>query len=132
MQAVRLHFYGYTWEDYWWQISNKQGIVIVYRGKLDPEEGVVMEEILHISSTSVKDIHDNSIMTEIKKSMEPKDMLFFSYSEVDSEIANDVKNLLVDKVRPHFNKVCTTSRNLTIESSGKCALLPDVIISNKN
>ncbi len=131
MQTVRLNFYGYTWEDFRWQISNLKGILLVYRGKLDMEGFTVMEEILHISNTSVKELYETPLMDEIKKNIPSTDMIFFSYADVDTEVAAQVESLLVEKVKPRYSISIKASRDIIIESSGNCALLPSVIIANQ-
>lgn len=37
MRVVQLEFLGYTWEDYFYVISNKSGILVAYKGGLDRE-----------------------------------------------------------------------------------------------
>lgn len=48
MKTIRLHFHGYTWEDYAFQISSLRGIFVIYKGKLDLEGAVLLQDILYI------------------------------------------------------------------------------------
>lgn len=131
MQIVRLNFYGYTWETFKWQIANQKGILLTYRGKLHPEGSAVMEEILHIGYTSIKELYETSLFDEIKKNMTPTDMIFYSYANIDKSIATEVESLLVETVKPRYNNDSKASQNIIIENRGNCALLPELIISNK-
>lgn len=132
MQTVKLNFYGYTWEDFKWQVANLKGILLVYRGKLDHEGFAVMEEILYIGNTSINELYETPLINEIKKGINPTDMLFFSYAEVDENVAIEVESLLVNKVKPRYSKVDGATRELTIECQGNCTLLPSVVISNNH
>ena len=65
MQVVRLHFYGYTWERFRWQIAHQRGVLIVYRGKLDAEGYVKMKEILYIAHSTVHELYQSPVIDSI-------------------------------------------------------------------
>ena len=128
MQIVKLNFWGYTWEQFRLQIDYQQGILLVYRGFLDAEGFVRMKEIVYVDYSNIHELYHTPVMSSIKESIVSGEMLFFSLAEVDQEIANDVKALLVDAVKPMFNeRVEVINSKISIECIGNCDLLPHII-----
>ena len=129
-KRVSLEFQGYTWDDYFYAIANKTGILVVYRGGLDMEGFVKMDEILYIAeSDRLSKIYESEVISKIRKSISPTDRLFFSYAE----ITDDNRNEVVSCIKRKLNLTEDDNDNgiaLQISCQGACALFPEEFLNN--
>ena len=129
-EIIRLHFYGYTWEEYVSQISNLKGIFVVYRGGLTGDGDIHLKEILYLGyHIGVLDLYNQKIIEQLKGYISPSDRLFFSYAEVPSDIDYKIlESILYDAVSPKYERcfeICL--KNIHLVCEGNCGLFPQEI-----
>ena len=71
---ISLEFQGYTWDEYFYVIANKPGIVVVYKGGLDSEGAIRLDNIIYVDGADEigqvyegKMFKDKTIDIEINK-----------------------------------------------------------------
>lgn len=130
-RQVELLFQGYTWEDYFYIISNKSGILVTYRGKLDNEGAVKLNEILHVAESDViKSIYESDELKTLKKQVAANDRLFFSYSELEGEERTIATQLLRSFLLTDASDLHSVS-DIRLSCFGACALFPKEILKTK-
>ena len=68
MNCYNLVFQGYTWDDYFYYIANKPGILVAYRGSLDSEGAIKIDEILYVGEyDNNSTIYESDFLDEIRK-----------------------------------------------------------------
>jgi len=132
MKKVVLHFYGYTWEEYAFQISSLKGIFIVYRGQLDPEGFIDLKEILYVGyHHGIIELYDNKIIDSLKQYMVLGERLFLSYAEEPNDVdGKQIASLIAEAVQPkHREDALDTSEihEMTVLCQGNCKLIPKEI-----
>lgn len=132
MKEVTLTFYGYTWEDYAFQISSLKGLFVVYKGKLDHEGYVDIKEVLYVGyHNGIIELYDDNIIDSLRQYMDTGERLFLSYAEVPSDADGGTISSLISKaVHPKYKKKNNknSSEQFTITCKGNCELIPQVII----
>lgn len=127
MKKIELEFQGYTWDDYFYVIANKPGILVAYRGGLDNEGTVKLDEIIYVDEADELGVlYESKQFAEVRKSISNKDRLFFSYAEMKNEGRADVTSLLKQAIlsKPSVSGVIT---KLDFNFKGACALFPQAI-----
>ena len=127
MCQVQLEFQGYTWDDYFYVIANKSGILVAYRGGLDNEGAVKLDEIIYIDEADELGIlYDSKQFAEVRKNISNKDRLFFSYAEMKNEgraaVTSLLKHALLSK-----SSVSGEITELDFTYEGACALFPQAV-----
>ena len=127
METIELEFQGYTWDEYFYVISNKSGILVTYRGELDSEGAVKLDEIVHVDEADeFGTLYESKQFAEIRKNVGNKGRLFFSYAEMKNGGRAEVTNLLKHALIPnHYFEKEYPQINYTIK--GACALFPQTI-----
>ena len=129
MKKFRLLFQGYTWDDYFYVIANKSGILIAYKGGLDSEGVIRMDEILFVDEAdTIGSLYESEAILKIRKSLQYNDRLFFSYAEMSKDDRKDVTKLLKMKLE-HIHHSGTSNQILNVSCSGACALFPKELLS---
>lgn len=130
MQQSKLVFQGYTWDEYFYVISNKKGILITYRGSLDNEGAVRLDEILYVAGAeALGSVYEGAVLKELRSRIDAKDRLFFSYAETD--FYQQLASVLVSHLHPRYNKEIDNADGPLPVCEGACALFPERIVSNK-
>lgn len=135
MKEIRLKFYGYTWEDYAFQISNLRGIFFIYKGNLDYEGAIVLKDILYVGyHHGIYEMYDEGCMNQIKNFVTANDRIFLSYAEVpDGEDGKVVEQFLRRSVKPRIGgEEASESSEILIDCEGACALFPEEILSKES
>lgn len=127
MTRIKLNFWGYTWEDFVPQISERKGIFLVYKGKLDNEGFVKVTELLYIDYTKASLLYPSEIIDSIKKELNKTEMLFFSFANVDERIADEVLKFILSKISTSYNQKTVCTSCFIIESTGNCDFFPPII-----
>ena len=79
MKKCELVFQGYTWDDYFHIIADKSGVMVVYKGGLDCEGAIKLDEIVFIGgSEKLNDLYESQDLCEIRRNVNLGDRLFFS------------------------------------------------------
>ena len=131
MRKIELYFYGYTWEEYAFQISNVQGIYVIYKGRIDADGLIEIKEILYIGyHKSFIDLYEQNVIEFVKEYLAPTDRIFFSYAEVRSEVfGKDVAALIINEVNPIYNnKNISKITGYDLSCKGEYKLIPKRII----
>jgi len=124
---INLEFQGYTWDEYFYVIANKPGIVVVYKGKLDSEGAIRLNNIIYIDGADeIGQVYDSKILKDIRKIISNTDRLFFSYAEMKAENRKEVVSTLRGLLKLESEN--NTSK-LKIKCKGTCALFPKEILS---
>lgn len=131
MKRITLNFYGYTWEDYAFQISSLKGIFIVYKGIIDPEGFIDIKELLYVGyHNGIIELYEKNIIEAIKQYVNSSERIFLSYAEVPPEedgIA--LASLMVNGAHPKYCLNATTpTSNVLLICEGNCKLIPEEII----
>ncbi len=130
MKDVELFFYGYTWEEYAYQIEDHSGVYVVYSGHLDSEGLVVIKKLLYIDYYKrFSEFFDGDIFSTLKAYLKHNERLFFSYAEYLSEeegreIVSWIKKSL-NMSKKDFN---SNKKIKKIISKGDCKFIPNEII----
>ena len=132
MKKVTLTFYGYTWEEYAFQISSLKGLFVVYKGRLDHNGYVDIKEVLYVGyHNGIIELYDDNIIDSLKQYMDFGKRLFLSYAEVPSDTDGETISSLISKaVHPKYKKeiIINSSEQVTIICKGNCELIPQEII----
>lgn len=129
-KQITLHFYGYTWEEYAFQISTMKGIYVVYRGKLGIEGEVELHDVLYIGyHGSMSEMYDCGVIDFFKSQPSPYDRIFLAYAEFhDIAKGRDLAKKLNDAMHSMMTSSdIDTLDNVKIYCEGSCALLPKEI-----
>ena len=87
-KQIFLHFYGYTWEEYSFQLPSMKGIYVVYGGKLSCEGEIELHNVLYIGfHESISEMFDRGVFENIRRQSSPYDRFFLAYAEFN-DIAN--------------------------------------------
>ena len=123
---ISLLFQGYTWDQYFQMIADKQGILAVYSGRLDGEGNVKMVSLLSISwEKRFGNIYESEYIKQLRSELSPDLMLFYSYAEIAEAEGVFIAQQLKNKLSNHSEvKKC----ELEIHCTGACALFPKDII----
>lgn len=130
MKQVELNFYGYTWEEYAFQISGLKGIFIVYKGRLDPEGLIELKEVLYIGyHKGLIELYDQKIIESIKQFITSSDRIFLSYAEVPLDIVgSEIASMIIEVVHPkHSLKSAGCASDIRVICKGSCNLIPEII-----
>lgn len=132
MKQYELTFQGYTWDEYFYVISEKRGVLVTYRGSLDSEGTVKLDEILQIDgSERLREVYEQSQMQEIRSEVSVSGgKLFFSYAETD-ENYSEIAAYLNEMIKPRFNNNREVTGKVSALCKGACSLFPDKIISKQ-
>ena len=130
---VTLHFFGYTWEEYAFQISSLKGLFVIYNGKLDSEGAIVINDILYVGyHNGILEMYDGNIISQIKNYVNEGERIFMSYAEVPDVISGkDIEMILKTKLRPKFGVIDYNAElvnDLNIICKGSCALFPKELL----
>lgn len=131
MKKIALTFYGYTWEEYAFQISSLKGLLVVYKGKLDHEGFVDINEVLYVGyHYGILELYDDNIIDSLKQYMDSGERLFLSYAEVPSDADGETISSLISKaVHPKYKKkMINCDGQMKIICQGNCELIPQEII----
>lgn len=128
MKEYTLKFEGYTWDEYFYVIAGKQGILVTYRGGLDSEGAAQMKEILCIDDADeINTIYESTTLNEIRMRVGKTDRLFFSYAEIDKKDRADITRAIRDSLMSGSVKENKTS-NVRLSCKGACALFPKELL----
>lgn len=129
MKDYDLYFHGYSWEEYFHVISNKSGILVVYKGYLDKEGFVNMKDIIYIDEADkIGDLYCSEKFDLIRKKLAPIDRLFFSYAEMPKNGRKDIAaflNMFFKLGNIHKDRLQTR-----LLCKGACALFPQELLSD--
>ena len=131
MKKYELIFLGYTWEEYFYVISNKSGVIITYRGRLDAEGGVELTEILNVDGADVLgDVYESENLITIRKNLDSNYRIFYSYADVEKEGRLEVVEALNRYLLPQKSKypVEQNAPHIKITCKGSCALFPQKLL----
>ena len=68
MKQLELEFQGYTWDEYFYVIANKAGILVAYKGGLDSDGIPQMKEIFYVEEADeINTIYESTKLNEIRK-----------------------------------------------------------------
>lgn len=127
MRKIELKFHGYTWEEYFYTIANRSGILVTYKGGLDCDGFVKMDEILLVEGADIiGDIYENKHLTQIRKNLYSGERLFFSFAEIEKgrdEVVEILNNLLI-----HKNSQLEFKKTIALSCNGACSLFPEEIL----
>lgn len=119
MKEIVLDFQGYTWDQYFYVIAHKSGILLTYRGDLDNEGAVRLKEILSVDGAdNVGEFYESARMKDIRNTLKPGEMLFFSLAEIDGE----EREISLNCLQQRLNKE-EINYNGNIVCKGACTLL---------
>jgi hypothetical protein len=122
MKKYKLEFLGYTWDQFFQMIADKQGILVVYGGRLDSEGSVKMESMLSLSwEKRLGDVYDSQKLARIRTQLSANLMLFYSYAEIDEANGTIIVQHLINKLS---NQNEIVGSDLKIKCTGACALFP--------
>lgn len=130
--VIKLYFQGYTWDEYFYIIANKPGILVVYKGGLDCDGYVKMDEILYVDGAEkMSDLYLSERFIIIRKRISPRDRLFFSYAEMKGEGRKEVVACLNKRLNLiESNGLPNNSVQLLCE--GAYALFPEELLSKES
>lgn len=122
MKKIKLKFWGYTWEDYFYIIANKSGILICYKGYLDSEGDVKMKEIILVEEADkFSDIIESENFMNVTRETNKTDRLFFSFAEINGDERRQAKKILKNMLITKSDD--TEYDNETVVTcTGACAL----------
>lgn len=132
MRKFELYFYGYTWEEYAFQISSLKGIFVIYQGRLDSEGFIDIKEILYVGyHNGIVGLYENGVINSIKHYLEPGNRLFLSYAETPTDdVGDNLASIIASVVKPKYNPkgVRNDFLDTQIVNKGYCKLIPENII----
>ena len=136
MRRVELYFYGYTWEEYAFQISSLKGIFVIYQGCLDTEGAIDIKDLLYVGyHNGIINLYENGVIDSIKKYVEFGNRLFLSYAEIPAdEDGEELVSMIKRVVKPKFNPNSFISNypNTKLVNKGNCKLIPEEIFFENN
>lgn len=126
-----IAFFGYTWEDFFHVISDKEGVLVVYNGCLDSEGTPMMKEILYIDyGKRLGDIHMSENFQILKSEMGMNELLFFSFAPTNEIDGRVIKEILVCHLKPRYNNKVAVPGHVELHCKGACALFPKHLLSD--
>ena len=132
MKRIELYFYGYTWEEYAFQISGLNGIFVIYQGCLNSEGTINIRDILYIGyHNGIIGLYENGVIDSIKQFVEPGCRLFLSYAETpNQEDGKNLASMIINIANPKFKQEIKRSnfQNAKIIIKGNCKFIPEEII----
>lgn len=132
MRRFKLYFYGYTWEEYAFQISSLKGIFVIYQGCLDSEGSVDIKDLLYIGyHNGIISLYENGVIDAIKQYVEPGNRLYLSYAETQTdEEGKELASMIIRASKPKYKleKDLCDFPNATIIINGNCKFIPEEII----
>ena len=119
MKEILLDFQGYTWDNYFYVIAEKSGILLTFKGGLDSEGAIELDEIVSVDEAiKFSEIYESDKLREIRNKLKVNEMLFFSYAEAKKEQRITVKDALIKRLSgDQRNEI------IVIKTNGACALL---------
>ncbi len=118
-QSIELNFLGYTWDQYFYVIAHKSGILLTYRGDLDDEGAIRLKEILSIDGAgNIGVFYESAKMKDIRNALKPGEMLFFSLAEIEGV----ERDFCLNYLRHKLNKEVISNEG-SVVCQGACALL---------
>ena len=68
MKKYNLKFQGYTWDEYFFVIANKPGLVVVYKGGLDSEGAIRLDNIIYVDGADeIGQVYESKKLKDIRK-----------------------------------------------------------------
>ena len=131
MKVIELNFYGYTWEEYAFQISSLQGIFIIYKGRIDAEGFIELNQVLYIGyHKGIIELYDHNVIESIRRLVAPSERIFLSYAEIHSDVVGkDMASLINNEVKPLYkNKETREVSDYKLICKGNCDLIPKEMI----
>lgn len=130
MKKCELVFQGYTWDDYFHIIADKSGVMVVYKGGLDCEGAIKLDEIVFIGgSEKLNDLYESQDLCEIRRNVNLGDRLFFSYASTNREDRNDIVSTLNEKILSSKRRKSAIRADVCLICKGACALFPNELLS---
>ena len=130
MKQYELKFHGYTWDEYFYVIANKSGILVAYRGGLDCDGAIKIDDIVYVDGADeLSLVYESRVFKEIRKHLD-NCRLFFSYAEMKKDGRDDVVKVLKQSLLPF----CPEESNLPqikIICKGYCPLFPKELLQEK-
>lgn len=126
-KEITLHFYGYTWEEYAFQISNMKGIFVVFSGKLTGDGVINLNEVLYIGyHTGISEMYEKHIFDQLKPLIKNNERIFLSYSEVPDDVDfSTIESKLIQSVNPRIIKIYEPKADtIRIICEGNRGLIP--------
>ena len=128
MKEYTLKFEGYTWDEYFYVIANKPGVLVAYRGGLDSEGTALMKEIIYVDEADeINTIYESKEFCEIRKIIGITDRVFFSYAETKSKGRSEVARLLRSSLMQN-STYGNKFPNVRLTCKGACALFPKELL----
>lgn len=128
MKKYKLEFHGYTWDEYFYVIANKPGIVVVYKGGLDSEGAIRLDNIIYVDGADeIGQVYEGKMFKDIRNKVSNTDRLFFSYAEMKAESRKEVVSTLRGLLKLENGNINTSKQE--IKCKGACALFPKEILS---
>jgi hypothetical protein len=132
MRRFELYFYGYTWEEYAFQISSLKGIFLIYQGCLDSEGSIDIKNLLYVGyHNGIIDLYENGVIGSLKQYVDPGNRLFLSYAEVPTnENGEELASIINSVVKPKYipNDDRSGFSNIQLVIKGNHELIPEEII----
>ena len=128
MKRYELEFLGYTWDEYFYVIANKTGILVAYKGELDSEGSVKLNEIVYVDEADeLIMIYESKQLDDIRKNIDKRDRLFFSYAEMKKEGRIEAVRTLKRFINSDSSNVLL---NVSLSCKGACALFPSILTTS--
>lgn len=125
-----LEFFGYTWDDFFHVISDKEGVLVTYRGCLDHEGVPLMKEILFIDyGKRLGDVFKSDCFKTIKFELGRSEMLFYTYAPTKEIDGIKIKEALISALKPRLNNDSTRPEIVELHCKGACALFPKHLLA---
>lgn len=130
MRQYDLKFEGYTWDEYFYVIANKAGVLVAYKGGLDSEGAVKLDNIIYVGEADELNIlYESHAFKTIRKQTGSQYRLFFSYAEMPKGNRAEVTQALKNAIFRENSNNNNTNVNLICE--GACALFPQELFKAK-
>ena len=127
MKEYLLEFQGYTWDDYFYVIGNKPGILVIYRGGLDSEGAIKLEDIVYVDGADeLIIVYESREFKEIRKQLD-NCRFFFSYTEMKKDGRDDVVKILKRYLLPKNSEKCGLPQ-INVTCKGTCSLFPKELL----
>lgn len=124
----QLNFQGYTWDEYFYAIANKSGVLVTYKGGLDSEGFVMMKEIIDVDAADrMSDIYESQRFIQIRKEVSPNNRIFFSYAEMKDGNRDAVVSILKEKLNLQSSHK-GGKYPIQLLCEGACALFPEDLL----
>ena len=109
-------------------IANKSGIVVAYRGGLDSEGAIRLDNIIYVGGADeIGQVYESKRLKDIREKVPNTDRLFFSYAEMKVENRTEVVSTLRGLLKLQGENIDTSKLKITCK--GACALFPKEILS---